>query len=353
MTSATTHGARMTALLDVSDLSIGFGDAPPVVSGVSFQVKAGETLALVGESGSGKTLTCRSILRLLPRTAQLRSGTIRFERGGLIQDLLALNNRQMRQVRGNNISMIFQEPMRSLSPLHRIGAQVSEVLRVHRNEQGEAAKKRVLETFEQVGFADPERAFRAYPFELSGGMRQRAMIAMAMVSGPDLLIADEPTTALDVTTQAQVLGLIKDLQAQTGMAVILVTHDLGVVANMADQIVVMNKGRIMENGTAPAVLNDPAHGYTRKLLAAAPLIPEVAEPTTVTPHSDLILTLRNVNKTFRTRGRGLKPGKDVRACVDVNLSLPRGRTLAIVGESGSGNPWRDPHHTGRAGGCGQ
>ncbi|MEO0391548.1 MAG: ABC transporter ATP-binding protein [Pseudomonadota bacterium] len=329
----------MAPLLDVSDLSIGFGDAPPVVSGVSFRVEAGRTLALVGESGSGKTLTCRSVLRILPGSAQLRSGAIRFGRGGHVQDLLTLKDRQMRAVRGDRISMIFQEPMRSLSPLHRIGAQVSEVLHLHRDMRRAEAKRQVLDTFEKVGFPDPDRAFRAYPFELSGGMRQRAMIAMAMVAGPDLLIADEPTTALDVTTQAQVLGLIKDLQHDTGMAVILVTHDLGVVANMADDVVVMNKGRVMEAGPAQAVLSDPAHGYTRKLFAAAPQIPQVADAPNVAalhPEQDVILALRGVNKTYRTRSQGLTPGKDVRACIDINLSLPRGKTLAIVGESGSG-----------------
>ncbi|MEO0938270.1 MAG: ABC transporter ATP-binding protein [Pseudomonadota bacterium] len=326
----------MSALLDVSDLSIGFGDAPPVVSGVSFKVQPGETLALVGESGSGKTLTCRSVLRILPGSAQLRSGKVIFNRGGHVQDLLSLPPRQMRAVRGNRISMIFQEPMRSLSPLHRIGAQVSEVLSLHRDMSRAEAKGAVLATFEQVGFPDPERAFRAYPFELSGGMRQRAMIAMAMVAKPDLLIADEPTTALDVTTQAQVLGLMKDLQAQTGMAMILVTHDLGVVANMAEKVVVMHKGRVMEAGPAEAVLTAPAHGYTKKLFAAAPMIPQVARPVTKLPQADLILQLRGVNKTYRTRGQGLRPGKDVRACIDINLDLPRGRTLAIVGESGSG-----------------
>ncbi|MEM8578171.1 MAG: ABC transporter ATP-binding protein [Pseudomonadota bacterium] len=330
----------MTPLLDVNDLSIGFGDAPPVVTGVSFQVQPGQTLALVGESGSGKTLTCRSVLRILPGSAQLRSGSIRFDRGGHVQDLLTLKDRHMRAIRGDRISMIFQEPMRSLSPLHKIGAQVAEVLSLHRDMGKAEAKAQVLQTFEKVGFADPDRAFRAYPFELSGGMRQRAMIAMAMVAGPDLLIADEPTTALDVTTQAQVLGLIKDLQRDTGMAVILVTHDLGVVANMADSVVVMNKGRVMEAGPAAAVLGDPAHGYTKRLFAAAPQIPEIAQApkrvTALRPEGDLILALRGVNKTYRTRGQGLTPGKDVRACIDINLSLPRGKTLAIVGESGSG-----------------
>jgi len=326
----------MTPLLDVANLSIGFGTAPPVVQGVSFSVMPGETLALVGESGSGKTLTCRSVLRILPGSAQLRSGSIRFARDGVVQDLLTLPPRTMRNIRGNHISMIFQEPMRSLSPLHRIGNQVSEVLKLHRAKSGANARKQVLETFEQVGFADPERVYRAYPFELSGGMRQRAMIAMAMVAKPDLLIADEPTTALDVTTQAQVLGLIKDLQRDTGMAVILVTHDLGVVANMAEKVVVMNKGSVMESGPAAAVLGAPQHGYTQKLFAAAPMIPEVAAPANPVAHDDLILDMQHVNKTYQVRAGGWKAPISVRACIDVNLSLPRGRTLAVVGESGSG-----------------
>lgn len=323
-------------LLDVQDLSIGFGTADAVVRNVNFQVMPGETLALVGESGSGKTITCRSVLRILPDSAQIRSGTINFDCSGRVLDLLALKEREMRSIRGDQISMIFQEPMRSLSPLHRLGDQVSEVLHLHRNMGASEAKKTVLDTFERVGFPDPNRVWRAYPFEMSGGMRQRAMIAMAMVSKPDLLIADEPTTALDVTTQAQVLGLIKDLQKETGMAVILVTHDLGVVANMAETVVVMNKGRVMERGSAPAVLGSPAHGYTKKLFAAAPMIPEVAAPARAARHDDLILELRNVSKTYTMRAGGWRKPVEVTACHEVNLSLQRGKTLAVVGESGSG-----------------
>ena len=326
----------MTPLLDVSSLTIGFGTGDPVVDDVSFSVMAGETLALVGESGSGKTLTCRSILRILPKNAQLRSGKIAFEHGGDMRDLLTAPERMMRDIRGNRISMIFQEPMRSLSPLHRLGDQVSEVLLLHRAMGRAEAKRTVLEKFDRVGFADPGRAWRSYPFEMSGGMRQRAMIAMAMVAKPDLMIADEPTTALDVTTQAQVLGLIKSLQAETGMAVILVTHDLGVVANMADRVVVMNKGRVMEAGRAADVLGAPAHGYTAKLFAAAPMIPEVAKPARALPHRDLILDLRNVTKTFTMRAGGWRKPLSITACRDVNLELPRGKTLAVVGESGSG-----------------
>ncbi|MFK7881575.1 dipeptide ABC transporter ATP-binding protein [Roseobacter sp.] len=325
-----------TPLLDVQDLSIGFGSAEAVVRDVSFQVMPGETLALVGESGSGKTITCRSVLRILPDSAQIRSGSIKFDCAGKSMELLGLPERAMRSIRGDQISMIFQEPMRSLSPLHRLGDQVSEVLHLHSNMRPAEAKKTVLDTFERVGFPDPTRVWRAYPFEMSGGMRQRAMIAMAMVAKPDLLIADEPTTALDVTTQAQVLGLIKDLQKDTGMAVILVTHDLGVVANMAETVVVMNKGRVMERGPAPAVLGAPAHGYTKKLFAAAPLIPEVAAPARAAPNDDLILEMRDVCKTYTMRAGGWSKPMTVAACHEVNLALQRGKTLAVVGESGSG-----------------
>ncbi len=323
-------------LLDVESLTIGFGKAPPVVQNVSFSVECGETLALVGESGSGKTLTCRSLLRILPTGAQMRDGRMSYHCDGEVHDLINVSKRQMRCLRGSRISMIFQEPMRSLSPLHRLGDQVSEVLHLHEKISKAEAKARVLAQFERVGFVNPERAWSSYPFEMSGGMRQRAMIAMAMVSKPDLLIADEPTTALDVTTQAQVLGLIKDLQAETGMAVILVTHDLGVVANMADRVVVMNRGRVMESGSAQAVLGSPAHGYTKKLFAAAPEIPNVAEPARVVPQTDMILEIRNVTKSFTMRASGWKPPTMITACRDVNLKLPRGKTLAVVGESGSG-----------------
>ena len=198
------------------------------------------------------------------------------------------------------------------------------------------AKRAVLEQFDKVGFVDAERAWRSYPFEMSGGMRQRAMIAMAMVAKPELLIADEPTTALDVTTQAQVLGLIRSLQKETGMAVILVTHDLGVVANMAQNVVVMNKGRVMESGHASHVLGAPAHPYTAKLFAAAPMIPLVAKPARAPSHDDVILDLRNVSKTYTMRAGGWRRPMTVSACQNVDLQLERGKTLAIVGESGSG-----------------
>jgi peptide/nickel transport system ATP-binding protein len=326
----------MTALLDVEGLSIGFGAAPPVVRDVSFSVRPGQTLALVGESGSGKTLTCRTALGILPEVAQIRAGSVTFHAAKGPVDLVKASRRQMQAIRGDQIAMIFQEPMRSLSPLHRLGHQVAEVLHLHRRIGPGEAKRRVLEQFDKVGFVDPERAWRSYPFEMSGGMRQRAMIAMAMVAEPALLIADEPTTALDVTTQAQVLGLINTLQKDTGMAVILVTHDLGVVANMAEHVVVMNKGRVMESGSAAEVLGSPAHGYTAKLFAAAPMIPEVAQPVRATVGDDIIMDLKNVTKTFTLKAGGWRKPMLVTACRDVNLQLERGKTLAVVGESGSG-----------------
>ncbi|MCV2888437.1 ABC transporter ATP-binding protein [Ruegeria aquimaris] len=327
----------MTPLLSVENLSIGFGAAEPAVRGVSFDVMPGETLALVGESGSGKTISCRAVLRILPKAAQIRTGRVILNGEDGTTILSDLSERQMRRIRGNRISMIFQEPMRSLSPLHKIGNQVSEVLWLHRGASEGQARKEILEQFERVGFPDPDRAYNSYPFELSGGMRQRAMIAMAMVAKPDLLIADEPTTALDVTTQAQVLGLIKDLQRETGMALILVTHDLGVVANMAEKVVVMHKGRVMESGTAAAILRAPAHPYTQQLFDAAPAIPDAQIVGLPPSQEDLILEMKAVSKTYTMRsGRGWKAEKLIYACRGVDFRLPRGRTLAIVGESGSG-----------------
>ncbi|MFK7753721.1 MAG: dipeptide ABC transporter ATP-binding protein [Sedimentitalea sp.] len=327
----------MTPLLAVDNLSIGFGRGEPVVRGVSFRLNPGQTLALVGESGSGKTVTCRAILRLLPRTAQIRDGAITLNGRAGTFDLTTMREKALRGIRGNEISMIFQEPMRSLSPLHKIGNQVAEVLRLHKGQNEKQARHAVIDTFARVGFPDPERAYGSYPFEMSGGMRQRAMIAMAMVAKPDLLIADEPTTALDVTTQAQVLGLIKDLQRDTGMAMILVTHDLGVVANMAEEVVVMHKGRVMESGPAPLVLGAPAHGYTKQLFKAAPSIPAVAQAAPDLVRDDLILDMRGINKTYQMRaGSSWKAPVLIRACRGVDLALPRGKTLAIVGESGSG-----------------
>jgi peptide/nickel transport system ATP-binding protein len=293
----------------------------------------------VGESGSGKTLTGKALLRILPKGASITGGRAMFAGGGASGadaplDLMSISDRRIRKIRGGRISMVFQEPMSSLSPLHTIGAQVAEAVRLHAPDQD--ARARCLEIFDEVGFPDPIRAWEAYPFELSGGLRQRAMIAMAMVCRPELLIADEPTTALDVTTQAQVLELIRTLQADTGMAMILVTHDLGVVANMADQVTVMRRGRVVEAGPVTRVLRDPRHGYTRALIAAAPDLPEdggrLGKET-----RDPIFWARGLSKTYVGRARGFGAARIVVAAVrDIELTVGRGETLAIVGESGSG-----------------
>jgi peptide/nickel transport system ATP-binding protein len=326
-------------LLSVEDLTITFGPPglmPPVVDRVSFDVEPGEVLALVGESGSGKTLTGKSLIRLLPRAATITRGQALFRDGEDTLDLLAIRDRKMRALRGTKISMIFQEPMSALSPLHTVGAQVAEVLRVHGGPEGQTIEERVLEIFGEVGFPSPERAWSAYPFELSGGLRQRAVIAMAMIGNPSLVIADEPTTALDVTTQAMVLDLLARLQRDHRLAVIMITHDLGVVANMADKVVVLRRGRIVESGPAREVLASPGHGYTRALIAAAPRIPEEMA-VHVEPPSDPILRVENLSKTYPGRRRSFsRPGPPVHALADFGMVLERGKTVAVVGESGSG-----------------
>jgi peptide/nickel transport system ATP-binding protein len=328
------------ALLDVANLSVSFGTGRlemPVVSDVGFRLRRGETLSIVGESGSGKTVTGKALLRILPRHARVTGGSALFRgRDGETRDLLKLSRRQIQAIRGGRISMIFQEPMSSLSPLHTIGRQTEEAVRLHSDLRGRDAQARCLEVFEQVGFPDPRRAWSAYPFELSGGLRQRAMIAMALVCKPDLMIADEPTTALDVTTQAQVLDLMRQLQEEMGLALILVTHDLGVVANMADRVVVMRKGRVVETGTTRRILENPRHGYTRALIAAAPEVPldKVGRPGAV---DDPIFWADRLSKTYPGRRSGFgAPPPDVVAVRDVKLAVGRRETLAIVGESGSG-----------------
>jgi peptide/nickel transport system ATP-binding protein len=330
----------MTAgpLLSVDDLTIAFGDGPAaatVVEGVSFEIAAGETLAVVGESGSGKTLTGRALLGILPRGARVTRGSAMLDDGPKRCDLLRLSEGAMRKVRGGRVAMVFQEPMSALSPLHSVGDQVMEALRLHESLSSSQAQEKCLETFAEVGFPDPARAFSAYPFELSGGLRQRAMIAMAMVCRPALLIADEPTTALDVTTQAMVLDLIRRLQSETGMSVMMITHDLGVVANVADTVAVLRKGRLVESGAVSDVLAAPGHAYTRRLLAAAPVVENVAcERRHV---RDPIVRVSGLNKTYPGRSLGLgRVAPPVVAAADIAFGVERGGVLAIVGESGSG-----------------
>src|SRR5476651_20518 len=254
------------ALLEVRDLAVSFG-ATPAVEGVSFEIRRGETLALVGESGSGKSVTALSVLQLLPYpVAHHPKGSIRF-RG---KELVGARQRDLLAVRGNRVSMIFQEPMTSLNPLHTIERQVNEVLILHKGLSRNAARKRTLELLEQVGIPNAVERLGAYPHQLSGGQRQRVMIAMALANEPDLLIADEPTTALDVTIQAQILALLKALQARYGMALLFITHDLGVVRKVADRVCVMTQGEIVEQGVVADVFDRPQHAYTRHLLSAEP-----------------------------------------------------------------------------------
>ena len=371
----------MKNLLEVNDLRVLF-KVPEgtirAVDGVSFRIPPGKTVALVGESGSGKSVVSQTIMRILPKVAQIESGEVLFDDpaiDGPPVDITQLkdNSRTMRSMRGGRISIIFQEPMTSLSPLHTIGDQVGEAYRLHRRAGKAEAREATADMLRLVGFPDPQRALRTYSFELSGGLRQRAMIAMALVCRPALLIADEPTTALDVTIQAQILKLMGDLQSELGMAVLMITHDLGVVANVADEVVVMYHGKVMERGAIDDIFHDPQHPYLRALLRAVPrfhmkpgerLVPireikaeagkfftepdqghsepidaprsAASEAVSETP---ALLRVRHVSKTFLIRKQaliGTKSAGAVPAVDDVSFDVHRGECLGLVGESGCG-----------------
>src|SRR5271169_190664 len=272
-------------LLDVRDLSVAFhqpSGTSVAVDRVSFEIKRGECVALVGESGSGKSVSALSVLKLLPYpTASHPSGSIHFKG----RELLDMSEREMRSIRGNDISIIFQEPMTSLNPLHTIEAQIGEILQLHSPIRGSMARARTLELLTQVGIPDPQTRLNSYPHQLSGGQRQRVMIAMALANEPDLLIADEPTTALDVTVQAQIIELLKDLRTRLGMSLLFITHDLGIVRKIAQRVCVMKEGRIVEQGEVERVFTAPEHPYTRALLAAEPK-PDPAPPQ---PDAPLVL----------------------------------------------------------------
>lgn len=304
-------------------------DRPKALSDVSLSIAANEILCVVGESGSGKSIMANAIMRLLPSEVSIDGGRVMFEG----RDLAAATTAEMRSVRGAGIAMIFQEPMTALNPLRTIGDQIGEMFSIHTDLSSAAIRAKVLALLEDVRIPDPKGAARAYPHELSGGQRQRAMIAMALALDPKVLIADEPTTALDVTTQAQILALIRDLQKRKKTAVLFITHDFGVVAEIADRVAVMQQGSIVEQGDAASVLNDPQHPYTRQLIAA---VPPLISPPPRKLSDDIILTIDHVSKTYRTGGflgRGARVTDAVRS---VSLALPRGATLGIVGESGSG-----------------
>jgi len=350
----------MANLLEIRDLKVSFATpAGPfeAVRGVSFRVPHGGTVALVGESGSGKSVVSQAIMGILPPVGRITGGQILFtdpDAPGVV-DIATLdrNGAAMRAIRGDGISIIFQEPMTSLSPLHTVGDQISEALLLHRQTNKAAALDLTAEMLRLVGFKNPRKALGTYPFELSGGLRQRAMIAMALVCRPALLIADEPTTALDVTIQAQILKLIQDLQAELGMALLIITHDLGVVANVAEEVVVMYRGKIVEQGTAKDLFTDPRHPYLKALLAAVPRfdmgpedrlvpireIPPISETKFLAPRAVAhavgalpLLTIDRLTKSYATR----KGSERVKAVDGISLEVQAGECLGLVGESGCG-----------------
>ena len=321
----------MTALLSVRDLSVHFsqdGALIPAVKDVSFEIHKGETLALVGESGSGKSVTALSTVSLLGDTAQVQ-GSVTY-RG---TQMVNATDKTLRGIRGNDISFIFQEPMTSLNPLHTLQKQLGESLALHQGLSGEAARTRILELLHKVGIQDPETRLDAYPHQLSGGQRQRVMIAMALANGPDLLIADEPTTALDVTIQAQILELLADLKKAEGMSLLFITHDLGVVRRIADRVCVMKDGEIVETGPTSAIFNSPQHPYTQMLLAAE----SAGVPDPVPDDAPVVVEADDLRIWFPIQ-RGLlrRTVGHIKAVNSATLSVRAGETVGIVGESGSG-----------------
>jgi microcin C transport system ATP-binding protein len=325
--------ASFENLLEVKELSVAFRQGAResiAVDRISFEIKKGETVALVGESGSGKSVTALSVLKLLPYPAAHHpNGSIHFKG----QELLGLAESKIRHVRGNDIAIIFQEPMTSLNPLHTIEKQIGEILLLHQGLAGEAARARTIELLTQVGIPEPETRLKSYPHQLSGGQRQRVMIAMALANEPDLLIADEPTTALDVTVQAQILKLLKDLQSRLGMAMLFITHDLGIVRKIADTVCVMKEGKIVETGPVEQVFAQPQHPYTRALLGAEPK----PDPAPVNPAAPVVIETKDLKVWFPIkRGVMRKVVGHIKAVDGVNLEVRQGETLGIVGESGSG-----------------
>jgi len=320
-------------LLEVDDLAVQFRTAQAstdAVKGVSFHIDQGETLALVGESGSGKSVTALSILQLLPYpTAHHPRGSIRFKG----EELVGAPPDTLSRIRGNEIGMIFQEPMTSLNPLHRVHKQIGEVLKLHHGLEGNAATDRTVELLDLVGIRDPEKRLESWPHQLSGGQRQRVMIAMALANEPDLLIADEPTTALDVTIQAQILQLLGDLQKRLGMSMLLITHDLSIVEKISHRVCVMRQGEIVEHGNTASLFSQPKHDYTRHLLDAEPAAKPVEAPKQETP----LIEAKELRVWFPIKRGVLRRTVDhIKAVDDISFSLDRGRTVGVVGESGSG-----------------
>ncbi|MCJ2376304.1 ABC transporter ATP-binding protein [Vibrio sp. ZSDZ34] len=320
-------------VLSIDNLSVGFGrgqNIEQVTSNVSLSVKKGETLALVGESGSGKSVTANSILKLLPKgSSHYLGGHIQFDN----VDMLSCSERQLRGIRGGRIGMIFQEPMVSLNPLHKIGRQLVETLSIHRGMRTNQAEKHAVGWLTKVGIRNPEQKILAYPHELSGGERQRVMIAMALINEPELLIADEPTTALDVSVQAQILDLLNDLQKELGMAMLFITHDLSIVRKIADRVAVMQNGELVEVGECQQVFNEPKHPYTQKLINSDPR----GCPVEVSEQTNTLLSVDDLKVWFPIKGGIFKKVIDhVKAVTGMSFDLKQGHSIGLVGESGSG-----------------
>ncbi|OBQ67817.1 ABC transporter ATP-binding protein [Mesorhizobium erdmanii] len=320
-------------LLSIQDLSVAFsqgGGQSTAVDHISFDIAKGETVALVGESGSGKSVSALSVLKLLPYpSASHPSGKVLFQGA----DLLSMSEKQLRQVRGNKITMIFQEPMTSLNPLHTIEHQIVEILKLHQGMTDRAAKARTLAMLNEVGIRDPQKRLDAYPHQLSGGQRQRVMIAMALANEPELLIADEPTTALDVTVQAQILELLAGLKSRKGMSMLFITHDLGIVRKIADRVCVMTKGKIVETGPTKDIFANPQHPYTRHLLAAEPK----GKPPAANADAKPVMTGKDIKVWFPIKQGFFRRTVDYVKAVDgIDVTVRAGQTLGVVGESGSG-----------------
>ncbi|VUD47417.1 Glutathione import ATP-binding protein GsiA [Thalassocella blandensis] len=325
------------AILEVKNLSVSFytrDGETQAVQDVSFSLEAGEILGIVGESGSGKSVTCYSMLGLVPMPpGKIVNGQALYHG----QDLLTMDEKSLRDIRGKKISMIFQDPMTSLNPYMRIGKQIMEAVQIHEKVSKKEARERAISALREVGIVDAEKRVDAYPHEFSGGMRQRVMIAMALATEPEILIADEPTTALDVTIQKQILDLLKSIQAKRDLTIIFITHDLAVIKSLANHVVVMQKGKIMEEGEAQQVFNQPQHDYTKKLLAAIPTTAK-SFPSKVTESTPVLLDVHNLHTTF-TKYSGIffkKIEQEVKAVNDISLSIKQGEILGLVGESGSG-----------------
>ncbi len=321
-------------VLEIKDLTVAIvgsgGDRPNAIEQVTLDVKPGEIVCVVGESGSGKSVTSQAVMALLPKgQLKIASGSIKLEG----EELTTKTQAQMRDIRGMRVAMVFQEPMTALNPVERCGDQIAEVLEIHTRLDAVERRARVLEVMRSVHLPDPEQMIDAYPHQLSGGQRQRVMIAMALVLDPALLIADEPTTALDVTTQAQILKLIREMQVRRNTGVLFITHDFGVVSEIADRVVVMQKGRIVEQGSRDEILRNPKQAYTQMLIGAVPsLIPPPRQPVT----GPVTLQTDKLNKTYGGRSLFNRSGRTVKAANDVSFLIRRGETLGIVGESGSG-----------------